>query len=267
MAIEKWDLVAEAERENRRSGVYFFVAAIFTLIVVELHFLVRLEPLVGGPYYNIRFYKELLPQAIAVFGSVYLVFDSYRRIFLLFRETRTGKVLTVFLEFLVLIVIYILAFARPNYWVFVIGFNLWMTFLKTLQLYLSLRGNLKRNKIEKKDSSRWLKAQLRRWMASTAIYGSIIILIGGFIYPPIIQAVTNYKREVHSITIGPEIVNWIALLVFLCLLGAIYYRGLNRNRGLFCGRRMQQLRQNLQKMYHNLEETGRQQPEGSKNNK
>jgi len=154
---EELVLVPRVESKNRHSGAYFFVTAVSAVAIIELvRFLVRLKPTEGQVYYQVFVYWDLLPQVIALAGSVYLIFECYRRIWLLFLDTQAGKVITVSLMFLILLGIYIFGFVKPGYWIFVVGFNLLILCIRCYHGYISLKIRLKKAGIEDHESSKWI---------------------------------------------------------------------------------------------------------------
>ncbi len=243
MTEENLKLVSEVEIENRHSAVYLLVTAIFALIVVELiHFLVRLEPVKGQLYYQIDFLYVLLPQVIALASSAYLLFDIYRKILLLFRETRIGKIVTVVAGFSILSGIYIFGFANLNYWIFVMGFNLAVNLSKNVPLYFSVRSDLNEANI-KGEPGTYLLKEIKEWIFLTIIYSVVIILIG-IGYALLMEAMEEAHFFIRQYT------NWVGLLAFICAAGAKYYWTPSRQaRPLLSRKRIDELKQKLGEMY------------------
>jgi len=241
------------ELQNRHSAVYFFVTTIMALVIVELvRFLVQLEP-VEGAYYRVIVYWSLLPQVIGLIGCAFLLFECYRRVGLLFLQTQVGKVITVFLCFAILLGIYIFAFARPHYWVFVSGFNLLGFYVKLFHMHRSLRGRLQKAKIEKNPSSKWLIKEMKDWTNRTLLYGLAVFFIGLVIYVPMMQAIESCPVSPYGFRITPVIVNCFTLLVFLALAGAAYYWSpMRATISLFSEKKIRDIKRNLNEVYKNL---------------
>lgn len=251
---EKLVLVPRVEEKNRHSAAYFFVTAICAVAIVELvRFLVRLKPIEGQVYYQIFVYWDLLPQVIALAGSVYLIFECYRRISLLFLDTQARKAISVSLMFLMLLSIYIFGFVKPGYWMFVVGFNLLILCIGCCNAYISFKMRLKEAGIEDHESSKWvIHSALEDWIKHTFIYG-VFILLAGFGYAPIMRTIELNKVSMYGLHLTPVIVNYFALLVLFFLGGAAYYWSpFRKNKPRFSKEATDQLKQNLEKIYTQL---------------
>jgi len=182
-----------------------------------------------------------LPQTIILAGSVFLLFDFYRRIWLFFEETYIGQTITVVLAFLVLFSIYRFGFIRPNDWVCVVGFNLLVGSFKVYHSRYSLKKRLPGERIEKIK----LIKEMKRWIIRTFLYGVFFFIIGILFYT------TSTKYHVSPITM-----DILALIIFTLLAGGNYYYSLTGPGPIFSPDRMDKLREYLQNMYEEFEKAG-----------
>ncbi len=246
--------------ENRGSSVYFFVTAIVALVISQLIiFVFQLNPNPTQPgYYTIKFRLEFLPQGIGLLGSVFLVFESYRRIGTLLIDTQIGKALTSFLCFLILLATYVYAFSKPNYWVVVIGFNLLMVSVKCFYSLIYLKTVLKKAGINKDNSSTEVISRLKRGIIRHLLFASSLLLIGYFVYPHILNALSSPPiNTLNGFPLTPLIVNSVMLIALFLLAGSSYYYSpAYQVKAGFSKEKMNEFKENLANTYRLLSDFG-----------